>query len=222
MNRDVIGLYVSIPLLRSCMYDATALLVWQKKQQVGDGSSAAQNKYYSSSNTDSDATLYSSSSNKPDGSANETDDADESDMDLSNDNPHRDDDAVRAYDNQDPPNNREGENKKKRRKDVGEPSSRSSRQNRSLVVIVQDDTPALQPLDQADILIQKHSKPECFPKKSGTDPRRTMLFNSRSRGADRIRTTKVRRSDDKEYEFSYVDLPRLSVNDVEDIYLLQV
>ncbi|GKA58096.1 hypothetical protein Tco_0757284 [Tanacetum coccineum] len=30
------------------------------------------------------------------------------------------------------------------------------------------------------------------------------------------------RSDDKEYEFSYVDLPRLSVNDVEDMYLLQV
>nr|GEY92528.1 hypothetical protein [Tanacetum cinerariifolium] len=32
----------------------------------------------------------------------------------------------------------------------------------------------------------------------------------------------VRRSDDKEYEFNYADLPRLSVNDNEDIYLLQV
>ncbi|GJV97781.1 hypothetical protein Tco_1549358 [Tanacetum coccineum] len=31
----------------------------------------------------------------------------------------------------------------------------------------------------------------------------------------------VRRSDDKEYEFSYADLPRLSLNDVEDMYLLQ-
>ncbi|GJR19840.1 hypothetical protein Tco_0968367 [Tanacetum coccineum] len=31
-----------------------------------------------------------------------------------------------------------------------------------------------------------------------------------------------KRSDDKEYEFSYADLPRLSVNDVEDMYLLQV
>ncbi|GJU55753.1 hypothetical chloroplast RF21, chloroplastic [Tanacetum coccineum] len=30
------------------------------------------------------------------------------------------------------------------------------------------------------------------------------------------------RSDDKEYEFSYADLPRLSLNDVEDMYLLQV
>ncbi|GJX44044.1 hypothetical protein Tco_0260720 [Tanacetum coccineum] len=32
----------------------------------------------------------------------------------------------------------------------------------------------------------------------------------------------VRRSDDKEYELSYANLPRLSVNDVEDMYLLQV
>ncbi|GJZ25011.1 putative ribonuclease H-like domain-containing protein [Tanacetum coccineum] len=32
----------------------------------------------------------------------------------------------------------------------------------------------------------------------------------------------VRRSDDKEYEFSYADLPRLSLNDVKDMYLLQV
>ncbi|GJT81689.1 hypothetical protein Tco_1056031 [Tanacetum coccineum] len=32
----------------------------------------------------------------------------------------------------------------------------------------------------------------------------------------------VRRFDDKEYEFSYADLPRLTLNDVEDIYLLQV
>ncbi|GJV15121.1 hypothetical protein Tco_1360444, partial [Tanacetum coccineum] len=42
----------------------------------------------------SDATLYSSSLDKPEESANEIDDADESDMDLSNDNPHGDyDDA---------------------------------------------------------------------------------------------------------------------------------
>ncbi|GJS18470.1 hypothetical protein Tco_0412942 [Tanacetum coccineum] len=32
----------------------------------------------------------------------------------------------------------------------------------------------------------------------------------------------VRRFDDKKYEFSYADLPRLSLNDVEDKYLLQV
>ncbi|GJU36737.1 hypothetical protein Tco_1185091 [Tanacetum coccineum] len=32
----------------------------------------------------------------------------------------------------------------------------------------------------------------------------------------------VKRSDNKEYEFSYVDLPTLSLNDVEDMYLLKV
>nr|GEZ03401.1 hypothetical protein [Tanacetum cinerariifolium] len=63
----------------------------QKKQPVtGEGSSDAYNKYYSLLDTDSDATLYSSSSEE---SANETDDDDESDKDLSNDNPDRDDDA---------------------------------------------------------------------------------------------------------------------------------
>ncbi|GJU91902.1 hypothetical protein Tco_1304325 [Tanacetum coccineum] len=62
----------------------------QKKQPVaGEGSSVAHNKYYSSSDTASDETLYSSSSDE---SANETDDAEESDKDLSNDNPYRDDD----------------------------------------------------------------------------------------------------------------------------------
>ncbi|GJQ90436.1 hypothetical protein Tco_0001575 [Tanacetum coccineum] len=44
--------------------------------------------------TNSDATLYSSSSDKIEESANETDDADESDMDLSNDNLDGDDDAI--------------------------------------------------------------------------------------------------------------------------------
>nr|GEU43450.1 hypothetical protein [Tanacetum cinerariifolium] len=67
----------------------------QKKQPVaGEGSSVAHNKYYSSSDTASDATLYSSCSNKSEESTNETDDADESDMDLSNDNQPGDDDAA--------------------------------------------------------------------------------------------------------------------------------
>ncbi|GKC66481.1 hypothetical protein Tco_1099079 [Tanacetum coccineum] len=78
---------------------------------------------------------------------------------------------------QDPPNNRKGENKKKQRKDIGEPSSRSSRRNRSPMVIVQDDTPAMQPQKQVDILIQKHSKPEWFPKKSRLAKRRTTWFD---------------------------------------------
>ncbi|GKE55648.1 hypothetical protein Tco_1494833 [Tanacetum coccineum] len=32
----------------------------------------------------------------------------------------------------------------------------------------------------------------------------------------------VRRSDNREYEFRYADLPRLSLNDVEDMYFLKV
>nr|GEV45333.1 retrovirus-related Pol polyprotein from transposon TNT 1-94 [Tanacetum cinerariifolium] len=68
----------------------------QKKQPVSrEGSSAAHNKYYDSSDTNSDSTLYSSSSDKLEKSANETDDAHESNMDLSGDNPDRDDDSTR-------------------------------------------------------------------------------------------------------------------------------
>ncbi|GJV05215.1 hypothetical protein Tco_1338784 [Tanacetum coccineum] len=59
----------------------------QKKQTViGEGSSAAHNKYYDSSDNDSDVILYSLSIEKRKESANETDDADKSDMDLSDDN----------------------------------------------------------------------------------------------------------------------------------------
>ncbi|GJS94751.1 hypothetical protein Tco_0801719 [Tanacetum coccineum] len=65
----------------------------QKKPAVaGEGSSVAHNKYY---NTDSDATLYSSSSDKTEEGANKTDDADKSDIDLSDNNPDGDDDAAR-------------------------------------------------------------------------------------------------------------------------------
>ncbi|GJT83045.1 hypothetical protein Tco_1057387 [Tanacetum coccineum] len=39
---------------------------------------------------------------------------------------------------------------------------------------------------------------------------------------DVVSQNKARRSDDKEYEFSYADLPRLSVKDVKDMYLLKV
>ncbi|GJS70936.1 hypothetical protein Tco_0703777 [Tanacetum coccineum] len=59
----------------------------QKKQAVaGEGSSATHNKYYDSSDINSDATLYSSSSDKTKEAANETNDADKFDTDSSNDN----------------------------------------------------------------------------------------------------------------------------------------
>ncbi|GKD40015.1 hypothetical protein Tco_1260222 [Tanacetum coccineum] len=67
----------------------------QKKQAIaGEGSSAAHNKYYDSPDNDSEAKIYSSSSNKTEESANETDDANESDMDLSDDNPNGDDNVA--------------------------------------------------------------------------------------------------------------------------------
>ncbi|GJY27228.1 hypothetical protein Tco_0401954 [Tanacetum coccineum] len=67
----------------------------QKKQSVtGEGLSVAHNKYYDSSKTDNDAILYSSGSDKIEESENETNDADNYDMDLSDDNPHGDDDVV--------------------------------------------------------------------------------------------------------------------------------
>ncbi|GKA10079.1 hypothetical protein Tco_0689512 [Tanacetum coccineum] len=62
----------------------------------------------------------------------------------------------RSHDNQDSPNNHEGENKKKHQKDAGEPSSRSSRQNKSPMVHAQVDTPAIQPLDQEDENVGNH------------------------------------------------------------------
>ncbi|GJR61551.1 hypothetical protein Tco_1503713 [Tanacetum coccineum] len=72
------------------MYNELESLRQRKQPVLGEGSSAAQNKYYSSSDSNSDSTLYSLSSDESEGSANETDDANESDMDLSNDNPHGD------------------------------------------------------------------------------------------------------------------------------------
>ncbi|GJU23106.1 putative reverse transcriptase domain-containing protein [Tanacetum coccineum] len=68
----------------------------KKKQPVaGEELSAAHNKFYSSLDTSSDATLYSSSSDELEESAKETDDADKYDMDLPNDNPHGNDDVAR-------------------------------------------------------------------------------------------------------------------------------
>ncbi|GJU45797.1 hypothetical protein Tco_1203063 [Tanacetum coccineum] len=205
----------------------------------------------------------------------------------------------RSHDNQDPPNNREGENKEKRRKDVDEPSSRSSRRNRSPVVIIQDDTPSMRTtcfdlflksdidkdenhiLGPSTVAIAKkfkeliHKDELTIANFEGTGLERLKVqYNNdveleyhvcqlkaavlleaqwnkekyttsitkhyavryyKEGIEDRIlerwskevrryhfEALNVRRSDDKEYEFSYAYLPRLSVNDVEDMYLLKV
>nr|GEU79045.1 hypothetical protein [Tanacetum cinerariifolium] len=85
----------------------------------------------------------------------------------------------RSHDNQDPPNNCEGESKKKKRKDVGEPSSRSSRQNKSLVVHAQVDTPAIQTLDLEDEYIRTRPDLEWYTKSgsTGAAKRKTTWFD---------------------------------------------
>ncbi|GJZ50656.1 hypothetical protein Tco_0604846 [Tanacetum coccineum] len=61
----------------------------------------------------------------------------------------------RPHDHQDPPNDREGEKRKKRRKDAGEPSSRSSKKDKALMDHVHEDTPADQPQDQKEELAKR-------------------------------------------------------------------
>ncbi|GJR99631.1 hypothetical protein Tco_0316140 [Tanacetum coccineum] len=68
------------------------------------------------------------------------------------------------HDNQDPLNNRKGENRKKCQKDVGEPSLELSRRNKSPMVHAEDDTPAIQPIDQEDDHIRTRSNPEWYTK----------------------------------------------------------
>ncbi|GJZ59472.1 hypothetical protein Tco_0615288 [Tanacetum coccineum] len=72
----------------------------------------------------------------------------------------------------------EGE-KKKQRKDVGQSFYRSSRRNKSPVVHAQDDTPAIQPLDQEDEYIWTRLNPEWYTKSrsAGATKRRTTWFD---------------------------------------------
>ncbi|GJS81966.1 hypothetical protein Tco_0748507 [Tanacetum coccineum] len=79
----------------------------------------------------------------------------------------------------DPPNDHEGENRKKRRKDVGEPSSRSSRKDKSPMVHAQEDTLADQPQYQEDLYIQERPNAGWLKKKSrsANAKRRTTWFD---------------------------------------------
>ncbi|GJU92734.1 hypothetical protein Tco_1317490 [Tanacetum coccineum] len=283
----------------------------QKKQAVvGEGSSNAPNKHYANSDTDNDAILYSSCLEESD---NKTNDADDSDMDLLDDNPNGDDDAARfgasevslgihvdvqatnillqemfldenayytpslpakkipytgttpqpsllqskakqlmqkakknmrkinfkkvvtqkfreydqklSHDNQDPPNNHEGENKKKRRKVIGEAFSRSSRMVSKEVEARKRSTLLLLP---RTIPQDTTSKNDFFKAEMSTITEENVYSDLRIKSVVRIMVKKkwgygflttfvVRRSDDKEYEFIYADLSRLSLNDAEDM-----
>ncbi|GJX69442.1 hypothetical protein Tco_0305169 [Tanacetum coccineum] len=185
----------------------------------------------------------------------------------------------RSHDNQDPPNNCEGKNKKKRQKDVGEPSSISSRRNKSphpnpewfpnksglakrrttwfdlllksdidqnenhilgpstvaiekkIKAIIQKDELTIADLEGAGL--ERLKQMDFFKAKMSTRTEGSVYSDLRIKSVVRVVVKKkwgygfltsfvVRRSDDKEYKFSYVDLSRLSLNDVEDMYLFQV
>nr|GEW31115.1 hypothetical protein [Tanacetum cinerariifolium] len=254
----------------------------QKKQAVTrEGLSNAHNKHYADLNTNSDAILYSLCSEE---SENETNDADDSDMDLSDDNLERDDDAVglaysyhdalntqdakpsfhkRSHDNQDPLNNRDRDNRKKIRNDVAvlteakwnsdedevsKPISferhmskytkpHPSFYNNNFYYLVY-----LSMEEKHTTFITKHYVPKYykqdsrvnfFKAKISTRTKGNVYSDLRIKLVARIMVKKkwgydfltsivVRRFGEKEYEFSYADLPRYSLNDVEDMYLLQV
>nr|GFA43662.1 hypothetical protein [Tanacetum cinerariifolium] len=73
----------------------------------------------------------------------------------------------RPHDHQDPPNDREGEKRKKRRKDAGESSSRSLKKDKAPMDSIQEDIPAKQPQDQEEERIKKLPNVGWFTKKSG-------------------------------------------------------
>ncbi|GJR95911.1 hypothetical protein Tco_0268085 [Tanacetum coccineum] len=95
MSKKVESKKVNVPnkLKKDMVPRKTRSLSIAEEIVVGEEPNAAYNKFYDSS--DNDTTLYSSNSDKPKESANKTDDADESNMDLSDDNPDGDDDDVR-------------------------------------------------------------------------------------------------------------------------------
>nr|GEV30379.1 hypothetical protein [Tanacetum cinerariifolium] len=246
-----------------------------------------------SSDTNSDAILCSSSSDDIEESANETDDADESDMDLSDDNPDGDDDdaGYGALLDETPANELTNF--------MSHPMYTNTQT--TLVVHNSEENPELTsyisgaskvPLGtHVDVLATKtllqemfldentHHKPSLPLKKipfnsttplpSSLQAKAKKLMQKAKQNMRKINFKKedsiidffkaemstrtegnvysdlriksivrvvvkkkwgysfltsnvVRRFDDKEYEFSYADLFRLSLNDVEDMYLLQV
>ncbi|GJZ56260.1 hypothetical protein Tco_0611453 [Tanacetum coccineum] len=136
----------------------------------------------------------------------------------------------RSHDNQDTLNNREGENKKKRQKDVAnlfldhqgdvsEPKSferHMSKSTKPHPCFYNNDYTYLVDLsieEKYTTSITKHYATRYY--KEGIEDRIPERW-SKKFCHYHFEALNVRRSDDKEYEFSYANLPRLSVNDVED------
>ncbi|GKA46640.1 hypothetical protein Tco_0739523 [Tanacetum coccineum] len=183
----------------------------------------------------------------------------------------------RTHDDQDPPNGLEGEKRKKRIKDTGEPSSRSSRKDKSPMDGLQRSRGDVSKPRSFERHMSKSTKPyssfynndfyylvnlsmgekwskkihryqikalngihhwedgrkdffeaEIYnksPYKVYSDKRIISVIRvdvKRKWGYRFLSLIVVRRLDKKEYEFSYANLPRLSLNDIEDMYLLKV
>nr|GEZ75524.1 hypothetical protein [Tanacetum cinerariifolium] len=220
----------------------------QNNQTVaGEGSSNAHNKYYVNSDTDSDAILYSLCLDTSEESDNETNDVDDSNMDLSDDNPDRDYDAagfgVFMY----------NKSIKTPNSTYLNPTVTSS--SLDFIQNLLNKTHANELMDFVSNLVYtvsqsistviypegnpeltsyiSDSKIDFFKAEISTRTKGNVysdlkiklvvrIMVNKKWGYDFITTIVVRRSDDKEYEFIYADLPRLTLNDVEDMYFLLV
>nr|GEU80910.1 hypothetical protein [Tanacetum cinerariifolium] len=154
----------------------------------------------------------------------------------------------RSHDNQDPPNNREGKNKKKHQKDdenhiLGPSNVAIAKKFKELI---QKDELSIADLEGAGLerlkklggivmkemsLNQDHLNDTCQKVQNHILASTIMTTRIEDKIPERwnkevhhyyFEALIVSRYDDKEYEFSYADLPRLNMNDVEDMYLLQV
>nr|GEW89858.1 hypothetical protein [Tanacetum cinerariifolium] len=153
------------------------------------------------------------------GSKNETDDADDSDMDLSDDNLESDDDKFKEYD---------------QKLEALTNFNVSKAFEKVVQARVLKEIKKLLPTHIPKAIANyEDSRVDFFKPEMSNRTEGNVYSDLRIKLVARIMVKKkwvcgfltsivVRRFDEKEYEFSYADLPRLSLNDVEDMYLLQV
>ncbi|GKE10525.1 hypothetical protein Tco_1414076 [Tanacetum coccineum] len=194
--------------------------------------------------------------------------------------------CAKSYDDQYLPNDHEGERRKKRRKDAGECSSRSSRKRKltwsveaamiktiwfnmllksnidqnedhilrpstvaiekKLKELIQKDELTIADLEGAGLeKLKEHTGEKYVTSLRKHFAARYHIQDMGNRSLEKVYSDKriifvvrfivkkkwrygfltlflVRRSNKKEYQFSYAHLPRLSLNDIEDMYLLKV
>nr|GEV45339.1 hypothetical protein [Tanacetum cinerariifolium] len=121
---------------------------------------------------------------------------------------------------QDPPNNCEGDKRSKRMKDARESTSKSSNKDKAPMDYVQDDILDDMRKDFFKVEICNRSTHKVY-----SDKRIITVVSvdvKKKWGYDFLMSIKVKRTNNKEYEFSYANLSRVNLNDIEDMYLLKV